>query len=338
MMKERTRIQQRLVSMRAIQAIYMPVVPDLLASHLAVSATQQVEMQPLFLPHALSVDQLDKCAVGLADLEARLRDGQLRDALESLRLHLHIKTRLVTAKALHARHQAANTRARQKINDNEVKIVTAAEKYRLARCAKYALCGPGAWEQDWRELKREDVRCMQDDDPRMGARSSEGRCAVSWIWISAARDVVDENAAAGELNDSEYISISYCTYADSSRDVRIEFLKARARALRFNEEVTLVMEEQRRTLSTLEFRAVEWDRLKSESTQGSAHDPVLARGMFAYASRQASMYRRLRAKFQTLWAQGYAPEPVDGAAEAEPETILHHIVVEDESDSDSDVE
>lgn len=63
------------------------------------------EIQPLVLPSELEGHELDNCASGLADMEARLRDAQLCDALDKLRVHLHIRSRLVQFKNRHVRHQ-----------------------------------------------------------------------------------------------------------------------------------------------------------------------------------------------------------------------------------------
>lgn len=203
MLKERTRIHQRLSALRTVQAVYMPVVPNLLEAYLRDHDGVDAEVYPLYLPHSVSPEDLDRCSTGLADIEARLRDGQLRDSLDNLRFALHHKSRLLTSKALHTRHQGPNTRAHNKLDDQQERIAGIARKYRLARAAKLELCGPGAWEQEFRVLKNEDIRCIQDDDPQVGAKSSEGRRAVSWIWKAASRDSTNRGAAKGELDDSE---------------------------------------------------------------------------------------------------------------------------------------
>lgn len=82
-----------------------------------------LEDKKLFLPHALTPDQRAGCAVGLASLEERMRDAQLHECLDRLRVHLHIKARLVTFKNRNVRAQGPNTRARGQINTNEQKVV-----------------------------------------------------------------------------------------------------------------------------------------------------------------------------------------------------------------------
>lgn len=161
------------------------------------------EDQPLFLPSTLTVPQFTGCtnASGLKDLEKRLREGQLRSSLDKLRVHLHIKTRLMAFKGRNVRHQGPTTRARKKINSNEAKIIAYAEKYRAARRAMVALVGPGDWESEWRVLDRRDVRCLKDDDPETALPTSEGHRQLSWIWRAAGQR--DEDGDIGNMGEGE---------------------------------------------------------------------------------------------------------------------------------------
>lgn len=170
------------------------------------------EQQPLFLPSSLSHNDLDACVENLANTEVRLCNGQLHDSLDKVRVHLHIKSRLLTFKARNVHHQGPNTRAMAQLNANEGKIIMCAEKYRAARVAKLLLSGPGLWERVWKELRTTDIRCMGEVEPEdrvegfktieqrhariQGKRRSrpeeaiqtvpgESRHQVSWIWNSA---------------------------------------------------------------------------------------------------------------------------------------------------------
>lgn len=159
--------------------------------------TTRPEEAPLFLPHSLSTEELQPCVAGLVDMEMRLREGQMRNALDTLRLHLHIKSRQLRYKNQNVRHQKPNTRAREKIEGNEAKLRTAMGKYRAAWNATKKALGEGEWMKQWRELKQTDVRCLQEDDGGV----SEGRRRISWIWMSA--DTEDDDSAMG-LNAGEY--------------------------------------------------------------------------------------------------------------------------------------
>lgn len=201
--------------MREAQAIYTPPVPQRVARyHLdtarmppsstaasntariarirnaatAVSAepARGVESEPLFFPHQLSVEELDASHTGIADMEARLRLGQLRSSMDKLRVQLHIKARIVTWKRDNVRCQVPNTRAVGQLDTNEGKLLGHAEKYRNARKAYLELVGPGIWQETWRELKHADVRCLKDTfDEEPGEGEPEGHREVSWIWFPA---------------------------------------------------------------------------------------------------------------------------------------------------------
>lgn len=130
-------LRWRITAVRAPQAIYMPCVPELIACHkaeallaaakaFASAATSTVpatsltkkpprrargqhttpndsddcpEDQPLFLPYQLSKEQLDRYSLGLAEMENRLREAQLHNSLDKLRVQLHVKSRIVNFKA-----------------------------------------------------------------------------------------------------------------------------------------------------------------------------------------------------------------------------------------------
>jgi hypothetical protein len=80
--------------------------------------------------------------------------------------------------------------------------------------------------------------------------------------------------------------------------MRIEWCKARARAMRWEEEVDLLQEETRRILQFFEWEALRWDEHVAASTDEVAdHESRIA-----YARRQASLRRRLAQRFQDMWA------------------------------------
>ncbi|KAI0691764.1 hypothetical protein BC835DRAFT_1256150, partial [Cytidiella melzeri] len=272
--EKRRALQLSLDKLRLQQAAYMPIVPQLLARRTRGAGVDELpEEESLFFPSDLTVDELRSCTPGIADIEERLRDGQLHDALDKLRLHLHIKTRLITFKDRNVRNQVANTRARSKINANEVKVRVFAAKYRRARNAKLRLSGPGEWEKTWRPLMDNDIRTLRGDLTEMSLRlsgmtagESEGRKRTSWIWMSA-----------------DHLHLLLLA-------LRVEFLKARARCHCFAEEIRSLQHDQRRMLIGLEKAALVWEsRVHSEHKQ----DFIVRDGLASYAAEQADLRRRL---------------------------------------------
>ncbi|KAF7795842.1 hypothetical protein EIP86_007009 [Pleurotus ostreatoroseus] len=288
---KRATIRRRLLAVREIQAIYMSCVPQMLARYLQSTphAAEYPEEQNLYLPSSLSPEELQGCKSGISALEERLRDAQLYDSLDRLRVHLHIRSRLAVNKARNVRHQGANTRARRKIDVNESKIGALADKYRAARRAKLSIAGPGDWEKQWRVLDRSDVRTLavQDNFANMTAEEtvrqiSEGRRTTSWIWMTADSQSLDTTIEVG-----------------MQEALRIEFLRTRARSRRWSEQVALLEEEQRRTLVSLEGVALEWDR---RMLKYSGAEDAYSQGLAAYAAEQAAVQRGLKAKYRALWS------------------------------------
>ncbi|GJF00231.1 CxC2 domain-containing protein [Phanerochaete sordida] len=301
---KRASLRHRIASIRSVQAIYMPCVPMKLARHrqslLAAAPTPATaptasrprrqassdvvdlpEQQPLFLPSALDPEERAGCIAGIAEMEGELRDGQLADSLDKLRVHLHIRSRLVTYRNRHVRHQAPSTRARTRIDQNESKITALKAKYRAARAAKLALVGPGAWEQRYKLLQDSDVTAIRGDDAVAGVGMSEGKFVLSWIWMGA--DGGDANGIKG-LHDA----------------LRVEFLKSRARKERYREESLCVQAEKGRVVAALEKTALKWDEREGRTAR-LKECPVVAEGAAAYAAERAATERGLSFKFSTLW-------------------------------------
>ena len=200
MYEQRTSFHRRLKNFRQIQTLYMPIVCQKVAKDpSSTEAPQLIEKTPLYLPSSLSpADRLIGCTIGLAGAELNLRQAQCRDALEQLRTMIHIRARLIQYKRYDVRHVGPNTRCNELIVNHEARITRVADKYRRARKAVFALAGTGPWESELRELRVEDLRGLQDDDPETVKRKeeqmwkrrkknklstpAEGNRVQSWIW------------------------------------------------------------------------------------------------------------------------------------------------------------
>jgi hypothetical protein len=88
--------------------------------------------------------------------------------------------------------------------------------------------------------------------------------------------------------------------------MQIEWCKARARAMRWAEEVELLKEEMRRILQFFEWHAQCWDEHGLEDALHDVVDDDEREGRFAYAKRQASLCRRLAESFRTSWTDTLA--------------------------------
>ena len=225
------------------------------------------------------------CTDAVVQLELRLRAAQCRDSLQDVRNKLHTLDHLYRYKKANVRNQGPNTRAQAELAQQRVRRDRAAARYRRARRARLSLEGPGAWELEFQVLHDEDVRGVGDDEPqsvlqrqRQSASSGpgEGRKKMSWIWN--ASDTSGDRAHVESL--------------------RIEWLKARARALRWKEETELLPEEMRRVLATLQHEVFQWQAFATSPIADVSSE--VQEGIIAYAHRQARIRIAIRDTFQRV--------------------------------------
>ena len=116
--------------------------------------------------------------------------------------------------------------------------------------------------------------------------------------------------------------------------LRCEWVKSKARAERWQEEVLLVTKEMRRVLCFLEWKAEWW------TTQGSTVIDVsadVADGILAYSAKQAHINRALAESFRKRWSskdRHSGDQEADSSEETESETEES----EDDEPAGSDVD
>lgn len=288
--ERRTALRKRIQKLRELQGVYMPGALPLLAQLPAAQTdTELMEGVRLGLPSDIArAHRETACTQGLVDLESRLREAQCRDALQDIRNKLHTLHHLYQFKKGNVRHQGPNTRARSELDQHAQKRDRAVAKYRRARSAKLALDGPGEWELVLRELRDEDIRGITPGEDEVNMKPSkkrkrntavsgpgEGHRKISWIW--------NASDAAGNASHVE--------------SLRIEWLKARARSMRWQEETKLLPEEMRRSLVSLQ---VEEDGWLGRAAPRDGADARLQEGLTAYAMDQALMRRSMRVMFRDV--------------------------------------
>ncbi|KAI0064330.1 hypothetical protein BV25DRAFT_1790798, partial [Artomyces pyxidatus] len=318
---KRNTLQHRIQTWQTVQQLYIPASTALQASDdsipvtspTPVSATSngsRAELMKLWLPSELPPSlRSSGCAPGIVKKEVRLRIAQADDALHHIRRQLRIRLAYSHEKQIHidGPGQAAMTRSHanmKRVNDKLQRFVA---KYRRARTALSILSPDGDWETHLRVLNDEDVRSPTKDEEGLG----KGRRELSWIWRvqrQDARDVGGDGAASpDEVHES----------------MRVEWAQGRARLRRWVEERDTLLEEMRRTTTTLMARSKTWaGRISTRPTQ-----PLdIQRGLHAYANRQAAIYSGLAIAFYKFWdpkvrALGLAvdwPDSVFAAATTDP--------------------
>ncbi|KAJ7178324.1 hypothetical protein C8R43DRAFT_871505 [Mycena crocata] len=286
---------------RKLQDIYMPGAAEAIAAHetgrVFEAAPPKAEKIKLWMPSEMDGgSELHGCVQGLLEMEAKLRVGQCTNALAKLRARLHAKRHLITFRNEHVSGQGGATKARTLIDQVGERAEACAKKYRCARAALISLRGEEV-TRNFRELKPEDIRLDGDAGESdsaarkklamigagRGARAPRdapgtSKKVMSWIWT-----------APGALDNAEQ------RLHDS---VRVEWTRARARKLRWGEEVETLREEMHRVLRYLGWQAAWWRQRVAPRTDVSVE---VGAGLRAYALKQAHMHERLARFWEAKW-------------------------------------
>ncbi|KAJ3749798.1 hypothetical protein EV360DRAFT_56774, partial [Lentinula raphanica] len=312
----RTRIQQQIDRIRALQKVHCPEAIQLLTTTPGSDDTP-AEHKILVFPSELPLSRRNQT---LAHFESRFRDGQCSSSLNAIRHGLLVKRRLYTYKTNHVPKQKQSARSRTLLDNHQRKIDLAVATYRHAWNAKCRLVGEES--VGWRKLAQEDVRMLEDEEeerkkeqrPMKSRRkeaelvnehggikgisgAGESRRLVSWIWVAA-------DGQTGLPTDEALYN-----------GLRVEFCKAYSRVRRWKEEIQLLQEEMRRCLASLEYQAKQWESLTNIPQFDSLH----AEGAAAYGHKQAAVKRRIADRFRGLWASYLFMQSIDQAATEERE-------------------
>jgi hypothetical protein len=197
---KRNTLRRRIDKWRDIQDVLMPSLAEHRAGSISPDDSACPETIPLHLPSALPAGILSTIP-NLADIETRLRISQADDSLDDLKRFLRVTMGLWDYK--HANigpSQRQGTRMFATISTFREKVNRCAERYRAARHALSVLDPGGTWVVRLQELKPADIRPpirdMEKAPGRKRARdvsstarsdpeASEGRRALSWIWLAA---------------------------------------------------------------------------------------------------------------------------------------------------------
>ncbi|KAF7360081.1 hypothetical protein MVEN_00736200 [Mycena venus] len=314
----RTKLIRRLQRLRKLQQTYSPASIMALENRKALE-DEHPEDELLFLPSSLLVAERagGGCADGLLEMELLMRDAQCRASLVKLRNQLVIKARFLNYKKLHSRHVGANTRARTIVDRNETKIRLHSEKYQAAWNALFVCNGRIEGAFGWKQLKKGDIRCMEDADDVKKKEEKRKRAAVKrkrkyQELLAHGEDLQgfeedmesegEGEGGAGRGESTREVSWIWTAAGMTGTDagledaLRIEWAKAYARSRRWDEEVRLLREEFRRLPISLEFEADIWARQAKRVPEMDELDQAYAEGMVAYALKQQAMFLELAAR------------------------------------------
>lgn len=296
--EKRNVLMRQIASWQAMQDVHMPMVVPLRASPSTsfpagsppplVAASSKAEDVRLWLPSSLPSSLLVDSLAGLRGKEARLRHAQLSDSLDDIRR----MRRVLAAVADYNKTNVAGTGQRMTTRMQDLyarfraKERRAVNRYRAAHAAMHALEPNGDWAITFRSLLDEDLRGPRKQDDDMGEPASEGRYQISWIWLTPGANTDTTNATRPATADEFSISM------------RTEWARSRARAHRWEEEETLLLEEMRRVVAFFTWRAAWW------SDQVGRREGISVRldhGLAIYARRQAAVFEGLATRCGVRW-------------------------------------
>lgn len=218
-------LQRQIERLRSIQSVYIVGIESWLAE-VANESLEEPEDINLWFPSSFTrIRRTEMCRNDIADIEAKLRESQCRDALNKLGNQLRTKTHCIKQRNTNIRGQRANTRANALIDRLTTKIDTSAAKYRAARKALWKLRGDGDWMHELRELKPDDIRGpgesasgeIEEENGKVRAGSrrrskkateatrrglGEGYKTISWIWTIGGVTNSDDDLT---LNNGELL-------------------------------------------------------------------------------------------------------------------------------------
>ncbi|KAJ7572380.1 hypothetical protein C8J56DRAFT_1068899 [Mycena floridula] len=267
-------LQRKIISWFNVQALYIPGANLLRIQDQDSKAIDNKSFDMgLWLPS--NIGTRVHCSSELQEFEWKLRTAQANDALDAVRTFLRLKGYLFRERKTNITGVAANTRSMKAVANAENKIQGFKKRYLIAFQALGSLAllleKDVSWKLHFRPLADEDVRPLPADRV-----TGEKDISLSWIWKMPGVADTDEAAVHDEL--------------------RLQWLRARARANRWSEELVLLIEEMRRVLETFSWQANWW---KGQQNHRKV-DHALSEGLNAYARRQAVMKEELSRQFQYL--------------------------------------
>ncbi|KAJ7927958.1 hypothetical protein B0H13DRAFT_1860717, partial [Mycena leptocephala] len=301
---------QKLQKFRRLQEIFTPGAARAVAAEEAVrdpdAPPKKAEEVRLYMPSDLPAwEQKHGCQRGVVAIESALRDGQCESAMIAIRSGLHTKRHLIGFRNTQVTGQVKATKARTLIAQVGERVDANAAKYRQGRKALQALVG----EDDLpyldhrphcRELKPSHLTLANEEiesdtaarkklsllSAGKGARTprhitGSSKHVLSWIWM----------VNGGPITDAKHEEEIHAS-------MRVEWCRAKARKVRWEEEVLLLREEMRRVLRYLDWEAETWKQRASARENESLE---LRQGLKAYALRHEAQYRDLAAFFKAEW-------------------------------------
>ncbi|KAG1729111.1 uncharacterized protein EDB91DRAFT_1085887 [Suillus paluster] len=221
-----------------------------------------------------STSRHNRLTLGLGPLQAEeleLQKGQANDCLENLRMALGHKALIYRQYFRSADSTWAGTRSKQEARRCQLKIDKYVRSYQRARSAMQHL---GMDEATLGSIYREilPTELSIDKEVTEENRFGQGSDRLAWFWRV-------NNASEGQ--EDAWMDEFY----------RVNWLKAKARWSRWQEELSLVRHEMGWTINWFKYHQKEWNRRWQQATrpghQAYAYQQVLMWGRFAQDAEKA---------------------------------------------------
>lgn len=284
-------------NLHEVQLVYTPHVATLISEtqpppeatntrpYASLPSEVLVKNIPLFLPsslpsHIRALPELKE----ICNLERHLGEPQADDALAEIRHQRRVIQGLWLFKRLNVSGTGnrPNTRMITLYKRFSNKMDRAAQKYRVAWRALCILDPSGSWSERLKDLKSKDVSGPGRDPD--DSTASNSRYEPSWIWL-----VWHSSSSGSEMHIGE---------DEFNESMHVEWAKARARMMRWKEELMLVQEEMRRVVAYHKWKA-DWWRERG-STRHHA-DQVISSGISGYAYKQADISMHMAEQCALHW-------------------------------------
>jgi hypothetical protein len=155
------------------------------------------ELTRVALPSSLSPEyRVYHSTPALLRIEEQLREAAARDALGTVRRHLRTRIVLNTWRHSNVRGVKSSTRLGDALRGVGRRTNRAANEYRRHRAALLALRGPGAWENELKELQQCDLRGINERALKDNELAERQRVSELTDAINAANTTTNTTTAS----------------------------------------------------------------------------------------------------------------------------------------------
>ncbi|KAG9086332.1 hypothetical protein FRC06_003144, partial [Ceratobasidium sp. 370] len=196
--------------------------------------------------------------------EGSLRRAACDDDLKIVRNLLGAKSLAIRYKRKNLTGERATTRAESLIKALRDKVESARRRYNRSRDALLRLDLLGSDHRTYRVLEQGDLTMLSEYLDNESSAIGQGSRNISWIWRS---EVVS--------NDESWMIAA----------LKVEWFRARQRAIQWEEELILLKREIVMTLKTFQYEQQKWEKMSMQ--------PALHPGMREYALRKSRFFGQL---------------------------------------------